>query len=310
MELFSHTLNINFMKYRWALIASSCLLFVFAVVVWIEAGPKKYGIDFIGGTELVVRFETPVEIAQVRKAVDSAQLGEASVQQFEGQSNDFSIRMKSEAQEQSAEIVKVALAKIEGVKFEILKQDYVGPIVGEQIKKDGVKAIIFALLGMLIYMTVRFEFRFALGAIIAMFHDSIIVIGFYVLSGKELSAGIIAAVLTLIGYSVNDTIVVFDRIRENMVKSSKTGSIAKYQSKYQDFIELVNASINQTLSRTLLTSIATLFVCFTLWQMGGSTISDFAFCLFFGIIIGTYSSIFVATPIVIALGKDTPDLRS
>lgn len=310
MELIPNNLTINWMKYRWWFIASSFALVAYAIYAWFSVGQEKWGLDFTGGTEVVARFSVPTDAGEVRGAVEGAGLGEATVQGFADDKNEFSIRVKSLQDDGAGDKIVAALRTLPNRQVEVLKQDYVGPIIGEQIKKDGVMALVWALIGMLIYMTVRFEFRFAMGAITALFHDSIIVVGLYVLTGRELNASIIAAVLTIIGYSVNDSIIVFDRIRENMVKAAKTGSVAKTQANYGSFIDLVNTSINETMSRTILTSTATMFVLIVLWQMGGGAISDFALAFLIGIVVGTYSSIFVAVPMAIALGKTAPTLRA
>ena len=216
---------------------------------------------------------------------------------FEAGTNEFSIRIKAAKGADTPKKVTEAIAKMENSKFTLSKQDFVGPIIGDEIKQAGLSAIAFALLGILAYISLRFEFRFALGAIAALTHDVIITTGVFVFSGKELSAAVLAAVLTIVGYSLNDTIVVFDRVRENINKSLKKGK------KKIELIPLINTSIGQTLSRTLLTSLTTLFVVLTLWLTGGAALVDLAFTLVIGVIVGTYSSIFIACPTVIALEK-------
>ncbi|MCL4167099.1 UNVERIFIED_CONTAM: hypothetical protein GTU68_030530, partial [Idotea baltica] len=206
------------------------------------------------------------------------------------ESDEYSIRLKSDRDAKTAGRLKAALSSSEAGAFEVLKEDFVGPIIGDQIRKDGLTAMAIALICILIYITARFEWRFALGAIFALVHDVIITTGVFVWSGHEISASVLAALLTIIGYSLNDTIIVFDRIRENLATP-----------KNLPFLQLVNLSINQTLSRTVLTSVTTLFVVLSLWLLGGGAVSDLAYVLVIGVIVGTYSSIFIACTSVVML---------
>ena len=206
--------------------------------------------------------------------------------------------------------IRDALAAIEGNSFELLKQDYVGPVIGEKIRSDGLKAMGIALVCILVYISFRFEWRFAVGAIIALIHDVTITTGVYVFSGREISAAVLAALLTIIGYSLNDTIIVFDRVRENLMESLKQKKGKKKKNSEDEGMGsldgeslpgVLNTSINQTLSRTVLTSFTTLFVVLTLWLLGGGAVADLAFALVIGVMVGTYSSVFIACTSVLAL---------
>ena len=313
MELISSTINLNLMKHRFLFFGVSLALIVFCVFVWFQRGADKYSVDFLGGTDVVVKFDNQVTIAQIRQALEKADIKGAVVQAFEGGSRDFSIRLKTQDSANAATTVdtgkkiREVLASIEGSKFELLKEDFVGPIIGEQIRKDGLKSIVIALICILAYITFRFEWRFAVGAIAALVHDVLITTGLFVFSGKEISAAVLAAILTIIGYSLNDTIIVFDRIRENYALALKAGS-GKGKKKQNSlanmsFVELVNHSVNQTLSRTVLTSLTTLFVVTSLWILGGGAVADLSFALVIGVIVGTYSSIFIACTVVLLLDQ-------
>jgi preprotein translocase subunit SecF len=195
----------------------------------------------------------------------------------------------------SAQINDALAKRFEGKTFEIRRTEMVGPKVGKDLRKKGINAIIFALIGILIYVSWRFKFRFAVGAVVALAHDVLITIGVFSLTNKEFSLPVLAALLTIVGYSLNDTIVVYDRIRENMGRMRR-----------EVFEKTVNISINETLSRTILTSGTTLIVVIVLFLMGGGVIHDFTFALLIGIIVGTYSSIFVASPLVVIWEKRFP----
>ena len=206
------------------------------------------------------------------------------------------LRLKGSGEGKEGKQVREILSSEYGDKYTLLKEDFVGPVIGDQIKSDGLQAIIFSIIGILIYISMRFEFRFALGAIMALMHDVIITTGIFILSGRELNAPVLAGMLTIIGYSLNDTIVVFDRIRENLMASRKEKGVMKKSR----FIEILNQSLSQTLNRTVLTSITTLFVVLILWLFGGGAVSDLAYTLVIGVIVGTYSSVFIASPALLA----------
>lgn len=303
MELIKPGTTIDFVGYRVAaLLVSLAFIVVSLAGIFFWPGPN-WGIDFAGGAEIQVAFKDHLDeagIAKLRSAMESLNLGEVKVQEWleigQEQSNKYLIRLESlgldeEAQESENEIspVETKLAEEYGKDgFEILKTDYVGPKVGAELRNKGILAIGYAIVLILIYITLRFEFRYALGAVIALLHDVAITTGAFVWTQKEFNLAIIAALLTIVGYSLNDTIVVYDRIRENVRRMKRLS-----------FIEMINASVNETLSRTILTSATTLVVVFFLWLLGGGVIHDFAFALLVGVMVGTYSSIFVASSFVI-----------
>jgi len=302
------------MQVRLLFIVVSFLLIAMSFYVWSNTGQEKFSVDFVGGTEVVAKFKDPLGTGDVRNALTASGIKGAVVQSFgEGSlnsgSNEFSVRLKGAgSNKDTGKLIRKGLGSLAPNTFELLKQDFVGPIIGEKIRSDGMNAMIIALVCILIYISFRFEWRFAVGAICALMHDVIITTGIYVFSGRELSAAVLAALLTIIGYSLNDTIIVFDRVRENLGESQKKSAKRKTEGQEKSLsqlslVELVNLSINQTLSRTLLTSLTTLFVVTTLWKLGGGAVADLAFALVVGVVVGTYSSIFVACPAVIALAK-------
>ena len=251
----------------------------------------NYGIDFTGGTLVEIKVpEAAPDLGKLRQGLNSLDLGGISLQEF-GAPDDLLIRMPE--QEGGAEVQKQALIKLktylEGV-FETVdyrRTEFVGPQVGEELKKQGMYAVLFSILGMLAYIWFRFEWQFSIAAIIALVHDSLATIGLFALTQMEFNLSTVAAILMIAGYSINDTVVVFDRIRENLRKFKK-----------MPIFELLNNAINQTLSRTLMTSITSLLALLALWSFGGEVIRGFVNALIFGIIIGTYSSIFVASPVL------------
>lgn len=308
MELISNNLNIPFMRLLPITLTGTLLLAVASIWIWFDKGESKWGIDFTGGTEVVAEFSKPVDVAEVRKLLSDAGYGSAVVQEFEGQKNDLSIRLKSDQSTETVAAVRKVLGSVKDNSFTILKQDFIGPIIGEQIRRDAAYAIGFAIIGMLVYIGFRFEWSFGVGAIVALVHDVIIATGIFLLYGGELSVGVLAALLTIMGYSVNDTIIVFDRIRENLTEALRSGGAKKKRAGKAASAEeaseislpqIIDFSINQTLSRTVLTSLETLFVTTTLCLLGGGGIHDLAFTFTVGIVIGTYSSIFIASPILI-----------
>ncbi len=330
MEIIKQGTQINFHRFRGAALFVSVSLFIFSLIgVFVWPGPN-WGIDFAGGAEVQVRLDRHLDeggIAELRGAMEELDLGEVKVQEWlelgQETSRKYMIRLKSlgferktfqergeergsedeegEEEESEASPVEDKLAELYGDHgYEILKTDYVGPRVGEDLRNKGILAIVYAIALILVYITLRFEFRYALGAVIALIHDVTITTGAFMWSGKEVNLAIIAALLTIVGYSLNDTIVVFDRIRENVRRMRRL-----------PFAQMIDNSINETLSRTLLTSLTTLVVVFFLWLLGGGVIHDFAFALMVGVVVGTYSSIFVASSFVIfwekvRAGKRTP----
>ena len=281
----------------------------------------NFGIDFTGGTLVEVSYKDSVTVERVREQLKSAQFDGARIQYF-GTSRDILVRLPVGTVENSAgissEIMEtlrlpyletVAESPQGGVqqcmselglgecKVQMRRVEFVGPQVGGELTEKGGLAMIYALIGILIYVAWRFEWRFAVGAVAALVHDVLITISIFSLFGLEFSLPVLAALLAVIGYSLNDTIVVFDRMRENFRKMRKGG-----------VLEVMNSSINQTLRRTILTSLTTLLVVVTLLLIGGEVIKGFSFALFIGILVGTYSSIFIASPVVLGLGISREDM--
>jgi preprotein translocase subunit SecF len=294
-------LNIDFMgRRRGAMIFSGVLLLI-AVGAMIVRG-FNLGLDFTGGTLIEVGYQDPAELADVRAALSEAGFEGATVQHF-GTLRDVLIRIapeEGEVEETSARLsdrVFRSLSDAVDGAVELRRVEFVGPQVGEELTEDGGLAILYSLIGILIYVALRFEYRFAVGSIIALIHDVIITIGVFALFQVEFDLPVLAAVLAVIGYSLNDTIVVFDRIRENFRKIRKG-----------DAVSIINTSLNQTISRTLVTSFTTLLVLLALYFFGGSIIHGFALALIVGVIIGTYSSIYVASTSVILMGVSKADL--
>lgn len=291
MEIVKHDININFVGRRKLALIFSLLLIAVGLVSLIVKGGPAYGIDFSGGTLIQVKFAEPTKAADIKKALKGMELKGLVVQKFEGDSHEFLLR----AQEASSELeglsqqVDAQLENSYGENtVEIRRVEMVGPQVGKDLRKKGLMAIVFAMVGVLIYITIRFEFRFAVGAIVALVHDVLITLGAFSLFNKEIDLPIIAAFLAIIGYSLNDTIIVYDRIRENTAKQTK-----------EAFPVTINASINETLSRTVLTSGTTLLVILALFLFGGGVIHNFAFAMLVGVLVGTYSSIYVASPVLL-----------
>lgn len=291
MQLIKPDTNFDFVGKRAIALAVSLLLIVVGIVSLISKGGPNYGIDFAGGTLVQVRFADPTSATDIKKALEGMDLGSLVVQQFGDDANEFMIRMENSSAELKGlarEVSDSLIATYGADKVDMRRTEMVGPQVGSDLRIKGLKAILSALLGILVYISWRFEFRFAVGAIVALAHDVAITLGVFSLFGKEIDLPIIAAFLAIIGYSLNDTIIVYDRIRENVGRYNK-----------ESFSFIVNRSINDTLSRTLLTSGTTLLVVMALFVLGGGVIHNFAFAMLIGVMTGTYSSIFVASPILI-----------
>ncbi|MFQ5602314.1 MAG: protein translocase subunit SecF [bacterium] len=285
--------NYNFIgKRKVTLIISGILILIGLASLVIHKGPN-YGIDFLGGTSIELHFETPIPIADVRAAVARAGFANAEIKSF-GAANEVLIRV--EEQETGTEIsdaIKAEISKSFPENPYIVQQvEKVGPKIGSELRTKTVWAILIALFFILVYISWRFEFVFAIGAITALFHDILITLGVFSVLRLEITLAIVAAFLTIVGYSLNDTIVVFDRIRENI----KTLRRESYET-------IVNTSINQSLNRTIITSVTTMIVVLILYLFGGPVIQNFAFALIIGVIVGTYSSIFIASPIVVEWEK-------
>lgn len=285
LSFFKET-KIDFLKRRHLAYLLSAIFIAVGLISFISKGKSNFGVDFTGGTLQQIRFEKAIEFDELRSIVKKAGIENADIQRF-GEKKEALIKTDADTSQKLEDCLK---QNLKDNKFEILRVEHVGPTVGSELRKKAGLAAIFALTAMLIYISFRFEFIFGIGAIIALCHDAIITIGLLSLTGRQLSLPVIAAVLTILGYSINDTIVVFDRIREDIHLSLASK---------KDFEKIVNTAINETLSRTILTGVTTLIVVITLFIFGGAVINDFAFTLLVGIIVGTYSSVYVASPILI-----------
>ena len=297
MQIIPANTKIPFMKYRWVAICLSLTMISASLFKFFTTGSEKYGVDFVGGVEAVVSFSNPVDIGKVREKLEQNGIIGAIVQDLHGAKNQFSIRFKGEDNEDFGSMIEAKLADIQNNSVKIEKLDHVGPVIGEQIRIDAFWAIFWSLIGIILYVTVRFEFRFAVGAVVALAHDVIIAAGACIFFGYEISAAILAALLTIVGYSVNDTIIIFDRIRENLIE------VFKQKSGKYSLLELMDKSINETLSRTIITNLTVIFVCLALWLLGGGAVEELAFALLVGVIVGTYSTVCVASPIVLELER-------
>ncbi len=298
--------HFDFMGMRYIWMGITYALIFASIYFWVVQGDNKYGVDFKGGTEVIIRFNEDTSIADVRNTFAKAGFEEITVQSFENSGRDFTIKMSQEqSSQESKDKFHSALNSVKPSGYKILKEEFVGPIIGEQIRKDGTLALFFSLLAILVYVAFRFEWSFGVGGIVALLHDVIIATGVCLFMKMQLSAGILAAMLTIIGYSINDTIIVYDRIRENLNKASKAASKKKVHQNEKTFlINIMNTSINETLSRTILTSATVFFTTLILWLFGGGAVADLSFALMIGVVVGTYSSVFVACPIVLLFQKE------
>ena len=327
MEFFKQQTRIEFLSMRKPAMVVSAVLLIVSIAALVLRG-LNFGIDFSGGTLVEVGYEQPVAIESVREALRDGGVADAVVQHF-GTARDVLVRLPAGATldgdnaAPAAQISERVIAALREPYGEVLVGDanpgglqkcadddgardcsvqmrrveFVGPQVGDELTNQGSLAMLYALLGILIYVTVRFEWRFALGSVIALVHDVLITIGVFSLFQFDFSLPVLAAVLAVIGYSLNDTIVVYDRIRENFRKFRKYNTV-----------EVIDRAINQTLPRTVLTSVTTLVVVLTLLIFGGEVIRGFAIALLAGVLVGTYSSIFVASPAVLMLGITREDM--
>jgi preprotein translocase subunit SecF len=292
MEFFKTDTHIDFMGKR------RLMAVVLAALIAISLGAIIFrglvlGLDFTGGTLIEVSYSTPVELADIREQLSQGGFGDAVVQHF-GSPRDVMVRLAPRPGEDNAQLSNRVLAVLQESStdsVDMRRAEHVGAQIGEELTEQGGLAMLFALIGILIYVAMRFEWRFALGAVLATIHDTVFTLGFFALFRIEFDLTVLAALLAVIGYSLNDTIVVFDRIRENF-RRIRTGSV----------VDVMNVSINQTLSRTIMTSGTTLLVVVSLFIFGGQVIHGFALALIVGIVIGTVSSIYVASPLALWLG--------
>jgi len=280
-----------------AMLMSATLLLV--SIVSLAVLKLNVGIDFTGGSVIEVGYRQSVELQPIRNALASSGFSDAIVQHF-GSAKEVLIRLVPKVDQDKAELSSQIIAVLNEAsesRIDVRRVDFVGPQVGEELTEDGGLAVLYALIAILIYVSWRFEFRFSLGAVAALIHDVVITLGIFSVLQLDFDLSVVAAILAVIGYSLNDTIVVFDRVRENFRKIRKKTAL-----------EVTNISINQTISRTLKTSLTTLLVLLSLFFLGGEVIHSFALALIIGVVVGTYSSVYVATTSVLALGITRSDL--
>jgi len=292
MEILKKETRIDFAAKMKPAAIISLVLIIAGIISLIYHGPRL-GIEFAGGTVVQVRFKDAVATDQVRNVLTKAGFENSDVQQVGAKGdNEFLVRMEvapSDLRGMTDRIEDTMGTVFGAGKFEIRRSEAIGPKVGRDMTKKGILALALSLAAILVYVWVRFEFSYALGGIIALLHDALITIGIFSLLDKEFTLQIVAALLTIIGFSINDTIVIFDRVRENLKKGIK-----------RDLRDVINLSVNQTLSRTILTSLTVLLVVVVLFLFGGSVIHDFAFALLIGTIAGVYSTVFIASPLILA----------
>ncbi|CAM2779837.1 protein-export membrane protein SecF [Legionella steigerwaltii] len=292
MEFFNPNSNVDFMgARRWTAIFS-ILIFVLSIGALAIHG-LKWGLDFTGGTQIEVSYSSAADLPSIRESLSKAGFKEAQVVSY-GTSKDVLISIAPREDKEQARLVDQVMTALPGA----VKQrvDFVGPQVGQELATKGALAVVVSLLATMIYIAMRFEYRLAVSSAVALVHDPVLILGIFAFFGIEFDLKALAGLLAVIGYSLNDTIVVFDRVRENFVKVRRASSI-----------EIMNISINQTLSRTIMTSTLTLFVVLALFIYGGEAIHGFSLALIIGIVIGTYSSIYVAGALAVAMGLDRKD---
>jgi len=281
---------INFNKFYKLFNLISVALVVISILLLSFKG-LNFGVDFKGGTLIELRTnDVQIKISTIRKSFNSMNLGDVNVKKF-GKDNDFLIKFeKKDINPNSIDSIKKNLTTFIGESFNFRRVENVGPKVSRELLKSGIIAIAVSLAAMLFYIWIRFEWQFSVGAILALFHDVIITLGFFSLFGLEINLSIVAAVLTIVGYSMNDTVVIYDRVRENLKKFSDI-----------KIFELTNISINETLSRTIITSLTTLLALVSIYIFGGEILKGFSLAMILGVIFGTYSSIYIANPVLVTL---------
>jgi preprotein translocase subunit SecF len=296
MALFKEP-RIDFVKRRWQAFGLSALIVVTGIAVLFMRGGLPLGIDFAGGSLIVLQFEQPTGEGAVRDALASVE--EKVVQQYgDPGDNEVLVRLPLSGPEVGASLEAGATEVVDALRasnlgeFEVISQELVGPVIGQELQRRGVNAFVFAMAGILVYIGLRFRFSFAVGAVVAVVHDIAVTLSLLTFFGYELSLNVVAAMLTITGYSVNDSIVVFDRVRENLRLMRR-----------DTFGHLVNTSINQTLARTVITSGTTGFAVLALYVLGGEVLRGFAFTMLVGVVSGTYSTIFVAAMIALAIAE-------
>ncbi|WP_147651670.1 protein translocase subunit SecF [Vulcaniibacterium gelatinicum] len=298
-NVFPYDSSFDFMRLRWASLVVAALLMFVAIGAMVGKG-FNFALDFTGGTVTELKFERPVDVDDVRARLAAAGYEGAQVQTF-GSGNDLLIRLQPKEGEGAGQVAQTADAVLRAASTpdnpgQIVKSDFVGPQIGEELAWNGLYALLFVIVGFLVYISFRFEWKFAVAAIITTLHDVVVVAGWFALSGHEFDLTVLAGVLSVMGYSINDTIVVFDRVRENF-------RILRAEPR-----EVLNRSINQTLSRTVITSFVALLTVLALYLYGGGSLRGMAESQMIGIIVGTLSSIFVACPLLLWLGVSKQDL--
>ena len=290
LRIIKSATNINFMRIKKLTLFVSTILFLLSLSLIFIKG-LNLGIDFTGGSLIEVRFKENIDLNNLRTKMNKLNLGEIQLQTI-GNENDiiFKVQDNKNKQIQTVQIIKESLSD---QSVEYRRTEFVGPKVGSELVNAGIIAVIFSLIGILIYIWIRFQWNFALGAIIALIHDVILTLGFFSVLQLEFNLATVAAVLTIAGYSINDTVVIYDRVRDSMRKYKQI-----------TFDEVINISLNSTLTRTLMTSLTTLLALIALLTFGGIVISSFIIALIWGVLIGTYSSMYVASPILTYLRKD------
>ena len=303
MRIFENP-NYNFIQWRWHAIALSLVVILAGFAMMFTRG-LPLGIDFSGGTIVVLKFQQPVGEDTLRGALDAVP-GDKVVQQYgEADANEWLVRLPELTSEQGVSLEQGARSVVDAVtkanlgSFEVISQELVGPVIGADLQRKGIYATLASIVGITIYIGIRFRFAFAIGAIAATLHDVLVTVAFLTFFGYDLSLNIVAAILTITGYSVNDTIVIFDRVRENL------------RSKRRDSLEsVVNLSVNQTLGRTIITAGTTFLAVLSLYLFGGEVLEGFAFTMLVGIVSGTYSTVFIAAAIAILLSGRQAQGRS
>jgi len=299
MRLIPDDLNINFIGHKWFSFSASSVAILLGLAAYFLLGGLNYGVDFRGGSVVQIQFSKTHDLGEIRQVLANSNLGTFDLQLFgDPEENEFLVALpnvQETVQEETPanRVRELLIAAYPDVN--IRRVESVGPRVGNELKTAAFEAILFSVFAILIYVWLRFQWRFSVGTVLALVHDILIVLAAFVVTQKEITLAVVAAVLTVAGYSVNDTIVIFDRVRENLRKFQKKGQL-----------EIFNSSLNETLSRTLLTAGTTLVVLVAIYFFGGDIINDFAFALLLGITVGTYSSIYIAAPLSYLLMQRFP----
>ena len=280
--------HIDFMKYRKIAYTISLSIIVLGVVTFFLRGQANFGIDFTGGTLVRYKFAEVVDVGDIRNSLKETGLSESIIQSYDN-GKGIIIRTAGERRKEVEEIIGKKFASLNPI---IEEEITIGPIVGKLLQKQAIVAVVLSLLGILIYMAFRFQFIWGVSGVLCIFHDALFMVAIFALTKREISLSVIAAILTIIGYSINDTIVIFDRIRENMKLSKK-----------QPLHDLINIAVNQTMSRTIITSFTVLLTVLAILFLGGSVIRDFAFAMAVGVLVGTYSTVYIAAPLLVELQK-------